>query len=241
MNSSQNNIPSIDPANNGTLAGVLQFALKKFQQNTNGMLPAQVIAYDRTKNRVQVKLLIAMITTSGAQVSRSQLASLPVLSLGGGGYTLNFPLVAGNLGWVMANDRDISIFLQSYAESPPNTNRMFDFADGLFIPDVMTGYTIAEEDAERCVLQNLDGSVKVTLGVDPITHMGLITLKAPEVVIDSNVTVTGALTAEAGISVSGGGGFAVIGDMMLTGSFNQTGDMLVDGNISATGSITPDV
>jgi hypothetical protein len=241
MSASNFNLPSLDPADNGSLAGVLQFVFKKMSQQVNGMLPAQVIAYDRTTNRVQVQLLIAQLTTSGATVSRPQLSSLPVLSLGGGGYTLNFPLTAGNLGWVVANDRDISIFLQNYSESAPNTTRMFSFSDGLFIPDVMTGFTIADEDTTRCVLQNLDGSVKVTLGIDPITSLGLITLKAPEVVIDANVTVTGSLAAEDGISVTGGSGFVVTGDMQLNGSFDQTGDMLVTGNIGATGTITPGV
>ena len=97
----------------------------------------------------------------------------------------------------------------------------------------MTGFTISGDDADSCVLQNLDGTVKVSLGSDTIT------VTAPNVIIDSNVTVTGALVAEDGISASGGSGFVITGDIQLTGAFNQTGNMLVTGNIGATGSITP--
>lgn len=201
MNS--NNNPDIDPANNDTLAGTLQFAFYKLLQGVNGMLPAQVIAYDRTKNRVQVQLLIAVVGTDGSQISRPQIASIPVLLLGGGNFFLSFNLNPGDLGWVIANDRDISLFLQTYSEAAPNTGRIKNFSDGVFIPSVMTGYTIASEDSENVVLQNLDGTVKITLGT------GMINISAPLVTIEGYNPVS--------ITPSGGT-LAVIGDITATGS-----------------------
>lgn len=212
------NNPSIDPANNETLAGSLRFAFSKLTQQIDGALPAKVILYDRVKNRVQVQLLIKMITTDGSLVSRAQIASIPVLVLGGGGYMLNFPLNPGDLGWVIANDRDISLFLQSYIESPPNTTRVKQFSDGVFIPDVMRGYTISDDDADSVVLSSTDGSIKISLGAASVT------ITAPV------VNVVGALNAEGGLSGSGGSG---------PNPFTLTGNLLVTGNIGATGSITP--
>ena len=119
-----NNNPSLNPVDNDTIVGSIQFAYNKLIQQTDGMLPAEVIAYDRETNRVQVQLLITLITTDGSQVPRAQIASLPVLLLGGGNYSISFPLNKGDLGWVMANDRDISLFLQSLAQSAPNSNRV---------------------------------------------------------------------------------------------------------------------
>ena len=164
-----NNNPSIDPANNDTLAGSIRFAFGKLIQDINGMLPAQVIEYDRTANRVQVQLLISLITTDGSSIPRPQLASLPVLILGGGGYILSYPINTGDLGWVIANDRDISNFLQTYSQSTPNTYRISQFSDGLFIPDAMRGYTISSDDSAKVVLQTLDGTSKISLGTSNIT------------------------------------------------------------------------
>lgn len=238
--------PSIDPANENTLAGFMQFAFGKFLNSVDSMLPAKVVAYDRTKNRVQVQLLVAIVTTDNTTVSRAQFASLPVLVLGGGGFVVNFNLQPGNLGWVIANDRDISTFLQSYSESAPNTVRQHSFSDGLFIPDVMTGYTIAEEDASNMVIQNLDGSVKVALGATKIKlsapqieldAVESITLTAPEielngdVIINDTLTVNGLLDLNGGITSSGGGA--------TNATF--TGDVRVIGAITASGNITPNV
>lgn len=229
--------PDIDPANNGTLAGTLQFCFKKFMQNINGMLPAKVIAYDRTTNRVQVQLLISIVTTDGQIIPRSQIASLPVLLLGGGGFFLSFNLNTGDLGWIIANDRDISLFLQNYEQSAPNTARIKNFADGLFIPDAMTGYQIASEDSSSVVLQNLDGTIKISLQSDRIK------LTAPLVEITGGLQVDGVVTGEGisaltinspvvatdGLTVSGGGSNAL----------TVTGNERVVGDITASGSITP--
>ena len=183
-----NNNPSINPADNGSLAGSIKFAYSKMIQQTDGMLPAKVINYDRATNRVQVELLITLITTGGAQVPRPQIASLPVLILGGGGYMISFPLNSGDLGWVSANDRDISLFLQSYAQSPPNTERVKNFSDGLFIPDAMTGYTIDGADSDSLVIQNKSGTEKVTLGTAGIKVESAVEVEvtAPLVTVDAS-------------------------------------------------------
>lgn len=155
--------PSVNPANEGTLVGTFRHIFGKLLQDVNGMLPARVIAFDRNANRVQVQPMIAVLTTDRQQVSRAQLASLPVLQIGGGGMMMNFNLKEGDFGWIMASDRDISLFLQSYSEAKPNTERKCNFADSLFVPDVMTGYTIADEDAENAVWQTLDGTTRQAL------------------------------------------------------------------------------
>jgi hypothetical protein len=159
------NPSSIDPANEDTLTGTFRHIFNKMMQDTNGMLPARVVAYNgnRNKPRVTVQPLIAILTTGGSQVSRAQIASLPVLQFGAGGSFISFPITVGDLGWIKANDRDISIFLQSFNESRPQTLRKNNFADALFIPDTMRGYTIAAEDNTNSVWQNLAGTVKLAL------------------------------------------------------------------------------
>lgn len=199
------NIPDIDPANNDTLAGVMQFAFYKLMQGVDGMLPAQVIQVSEDRTRVQVQLLITVITTNGAQISRAQIASLPVFTIGGGGYLLSFPLNPGDLGYVVANDRDISLFLQNYTQSPPNTGRIKSFSDGVFIPQAMANFTIGSGDSGNALLQSKDGTVKITLGT------GVITISATHVIIN------GYDFGPLGITPPGGT-FAVLGNITATGT-----------------------
>lgn len=160
--------PSQNPANYGTMTGLFKEALGKMLQNVDDMLPARVISYDRATNRAQVQPLIMIVTTDNQSVARAPVASVPVFMIGGGGHVLSFNIKAGDLGWIKANDRDISLFLQYFDQAAPNTYRKHTFQDAVFFPDVMRGITINEEDQENCVLQTLDGSVKVALGADSV-------------------------------------------------------------------------
>jgi hypothetical protein len=165
-----NSQPSRNPANSsGDISGGMREIFAKFLQSSiDDMLPAKVIAYDRDTNRATIKPMIAMITTDGSNISRNQLASIPVLNFGGGGSLLSFNLLPGDLGWIKSSDRDIADFLKIYSESVPSTKRIHDFNNGVFIPDVMTGYTIDAEDKDNAVLQTLDGTVKVSLFPDKL-------------------------------------------------------------------------
>lgn len=193
-NLSQNTNLDLDPALNGTLVGCINFAFQKMLQNVQNMLPALVMAYDRTTNRAQVQILINMLTADGEQLPRPQIASIPVLVLGGGGYMLSFPLVEGDLGWICANDRDISLFLQSYQQAAPNSTRLHSFSDGLFIPDVMRGYTIDPEDGENAVLQSTDGTIKISLSTLKIKVVAPLIVGIGNLAIDGNITASGTIT-----------------------------------------------
>lgn len=161
-----NQIPSRDPANDDSLVGLFRQVLDKFIQNTDDMLPARVVAV--SGNRVQVQPLIMLVTTGGENVTRAQIIDLPIHRPGAGGFMLLFPVRSGDLGWIKASDRDISLFLQSWQESPPNTFRKHSFSDAVFIPDVMRGWTLDEADADRAVLQSIDGNCRVSVGSEDI-------------------------------------------------------------------------
>ena len=165
----QNSPPSRNPANNGTFVGLLELLKTKLLQNFDDMLPAQVIGYDRASNRAQVQPMIVVVTTDNQQVQRAQIASVPVFRFGGGGFASSFPLKAGDLGWIKANDRDISILKQTGQSSAPNTQRKHSFEDALFIPDIWYQIlSIANEDLANFILQNYSGTVKISMSEEYI-------------------------------------------------------------------------
>ena len=178
--------PSVNPADRGSFVGLLKLALLKQLQNTDDMLPAQVIAYDRASNRASVQPLVYVISTDNRRIKRASIASVPVLQLGGGGFLLSFPIQPGDLGWIKANDRDISNFKASLKMATPQTYRKHTFEDAMFIPDtMMKGVTLADNDG--VCLQSLDGSVSVVL------KSGKVIINAPEIEIngENKITLTG--------------------------------------------------
>lgn len=166
------NKPNTDAANDGSLPGQLDAALREFfLEKFENMLPAVVVSYDDATNRAVIKPLVMIGTTSGAKVSRAEVAGIPVYRFGGGGFFMRFPIKAGDFGWLKANDRDISlVFQRGGLEDWPNTTRLHKFSDGMFFPDTFKQWVISGENADKAVWQTMDGETCISLGAGEIKH-----------------------------------------------------------------------
>lgn len=166
------NKPNTDAANDGSLPGQLDAALRAFfLEKFEGMLPATVVSYDDATNRAVIKPLVMVGTTSGAKVSRAQVSGIPVYRFGGGGFFMRFPIKAGDFGWIKANDRDISlVFQRGGLEDWPNTERMHKFSDAMFFPDTFKQWVISGDNADKAVWQTMDGATCISLGDGEIKH-----------------------------------------------------------------------
>lgn len=156
------NPPSQSPENSsGGLLGFNNLAMQKAMQNLDCCLPAKIIAYDRLTNRATVEPQYKITSTGGSTTQLAQINSIPVLLLGGGGVFISYALKEGDLGWIIANDQDISLFLQSYEASPGNTKRMHSFSDAIFIPDLMKDYYLSSTD--KTAIQTKSGTTYITI------------------------------------------------------------------------------
>ena len=207
-----NNVgPSVYPADSESWAGGLRQILQKFlAQSVDSMLPVIVISFDEDRNEARVQPAIKILDTGKNLTSRGQF-TVPVFSFGGGGALMRFRLKAGDLGWIEANDRDISLFLQTLEESAPNTLRMHQFDDAVLFPDSMRTFTATQEDKDDdalAVFQTSDGSVKLSM-------------------------------LETGFKMRGH--LELIGDFTHTGDTMHTGDTDHVGVVSASGVIHSDI
>jgi hypothetical protein len=180
------------------LLAAISAAFRGEKMADDNILPAIVIAYDRAKNIAKVKPLIQWVDVNEGLHSRAPISDVPVLSLGGGGFHINFPIKANDLGWIFATDRDISLFKQSLAEAAPNTGRLHRFEDSMFVPDVFRKFTVSEEDAAAMVIQSTDGTTKIAIsdGTISITATTEVKVKAPTSTFDSDVIIKKTLIVE---------------------------------------------
>jgi hypothetical protein len=184
---------------------------------TNKLLPARVMQYNRTTNIATVQPLVMLVDVNDNSRIRNQIASAPVLSLGGGGFHINFPLKDGDLGWILAADKDISTFLANLTPAPPNTLRKHRFEDSWFIPDVFRKYTINGADSANMVIQSTDGTTRISIGegVVNITAPGSAAITTPTWTLNGNGVITGNLQVQQNLTVTG--------TTAVNGGFNATG------------------
>lgn len=189
------NFPSqgLDPADQDNLGGAFRFIMRKALMNTDGMLPATVIAADDQRKFATVRPQVQVKGTDDKLTSRAQVAKVPIFHIGAGGFVMHFPVKPGDAGWIIASDRDISLYMQTDKEAGPNTNRIHSFEDGLFIPDQARKFVLSDDDADNAVWQALDGLSKITLGPAKIglDHQTLVAITCPHVTVkDGDLKVT---------------------------------------------------
>lgn len=214
---SENQDPGRNPADDGDLTGVLRNAIRKELQNFDGMMPVEVVSYDRATNRATVKHLIQMQGSNGEKVDRAQIASIRVMQPGNGAFSISLPIKPGDKGWLMAADRDLSLFQQDINKTDaPNTRRMKSFQDGVFMPDAMGLGDVpgGAPESDRVVIGANGGSAYISFD-----DAGLY-FTAP------GVTVT--ITA-AGLEINGG---------MVKHNNVNIGDAHVHGGVATGGATT---
>lgn len=207
------NTPSSTPEQEAAgLLGLQTVAINKAMQNLDCCLPARIVSYDRITNRATVEPMYKITSTGGATTQMAQIDSIPVLQLGGGGVFINFGLRQGDLGWIIANDQDISLFLQSYESSPGNTKRNHSFSDAFFIPDLMHDYYLSGQD-EQTAIQTQQGTTFITLseGNIDVNVSGIFTyVSDADLRGDKNITVP-----KDSIAKSGDNYFKLLADVTL--------------------------
>jgi hypothetical protein len=171
----------------------------------DSMIPAQVISFDRANNVAVVQPMIMWVDVAGNSVPRAQIANIPVLSLGGGGYHISFPIQPGDLGWIFASDRDLSIFKQNLSMAVPSHGRMRSFSDSFFIPDVFRKYTIQGADTNAMVIQSTNGDTRIAIDGNEIriTAPGDVLVDTPTATFTGNVNIQKNLTVTQNTSVTG--------------------------------------
>lgn len=182
-------IPAYTPANVGTQAGITDFAIRKALEKLEKVAPAQIISYDRTTNRASVQILNQSITSTGEKLTKKPLENIPVLMMSGGGFTFSFPIKQGDTGWIVAADRDISVFKQLLQVFAPASYQIHRYKDSFFIPDKVNGFELAEEDTNAVILTSLDGTTKISV------ISGQVTITTPQTVINGNIQVNGSIIA----------------------------------------------
>lgn len=179
------NSPSRNLDADSNMPGVLDLAIRKALLDNDDMLPARIVSWDNKKNRAQVEILYKVTMTSGEVHDMEAPAEVPTLVIGAGDLVLVWPLKPGDLGWIKATDRDLSLFLQSYDRENGATPRIHCFEDGVFIPDAMKDFVMADEDA--ACLQTKDGKVSVAVKTGSIVlTVGSTKLTITDSGIESN-------------------------------------------------------
>lgn len=121
-----------------TLTEVIQSAVRTGAAQLRVALPGRVEKYDAQRNACSVKPLLTdrLEDAEGKPIIQELpvLEDVPVLQLRGAGFSLLFPLKAGDMVQLLFNDRSLDRLLLTGQGGEPNDIRRHDLMDAVAIP-----------------------------------------------------------------------------------------------------------
>ncbi len=108
------------------------FKLDVFR-SINCVKPGRVQSFDRTKKTASVQILLKRILPGGQTSDYPVLVDCPVVTLQGGGGSIQFPIEAGDQGLLFFCDRNIDAWFKTGSAAPPLDGRSHDISDGFFL------------------------------------------------------------------------------------------------------------
>lgn len=140
-----------------------------------------VQSFDATLQEVEVKIAYTQVTSISTDGVRT-LAEYPLLLrvpaqfVGGGGFTLTFPVAAGDECLVVFNDQQIDNWVLNGAGQPPSVDRVHDLSDGMAILGFRSNpRALQDVSTEAAQLRSDDGTTFVEVNAQGVKiHSGTV-------------------------------------------------------------------
>ena len=101
--------------------------------NVHTSFPASIVSYDYTTKKAMVQPQINRKYTDGTIQPMPILNNVPVIFPCGSGFSMTFPVNAGDFCIVMCCERSIDDWLENGTQTAPANPRKFDLSDGVAI------------------------------------------------------------------------------------------------------------
>lgn len=174
-----------------TLANVVDYRVERRLADVHTAIPARVLAYDATKQKVDVQPLVMVTYTDEddqpVTVQLPVVTEVPVMFPGAGGYRITFPIKAGDQDGdtvlLVFAEASIDVWLANGGTVDPRDDRRFHLTDGIALVglrDFAHALASARSDAmtlgDDAGLQlHIDGS-KVQIGTNVAADLDAVAL-----------------------------------------------------------------
>lgn len=168
-------------------------AFRKLMMGLCITTPGKIVEYDRNSHRARVQPMIKTVYANGYE-EVPQPITVEVARMCAGGFVIDFPIKAGDTGWFISSDRDVTEIKMTGEIGTPSSAELHSFKRGFWIPDTWGEQEITDDNC--LVIQSVDGLQKITVGNGNISIIAPTVTVKGETTIDGNTTITGNLVVD---------------------------------------------
>jgi len=188
---------------------VIRVAVDNALNEMHTCLPAIIESFDATTQTAKVNPSIRRIVYNGDKIVIPPIINVPVVFPSSGGYSITFPVAAGDEVLLVFSERSIDMWLQSGGVQDPLDRRKHDYSDAVAIiglhsnPKAISGYSSLN-------LQIRDNGGDVVLEID---NFGAISNTAPALNFTGNSLFS---TGASGVFSTGTGAIVTVVNGLIT-------------------------
>lgn len=109
------------------------FMIRQHTGSVRTMMPVKVVSVADDGNSVDVQPLVNQVDGVGTSTPHGTVFSIPVHHVQGANGTFKVTPSKGDIGMIMAADRDISSVVAAKGQANPGSNRRHDYADSIYM------------------------------------------------------------------------------------------------------------
>lgn len=220
----------------------LVYVIRQLMSQMETAMPVEVVACTNAGaisavGLVDVKPLINQVDGNNQPVPQTTVFGLPYVRLQGGANAVVIDPEPGDIGVAVFASRDISTVKATKAAATPASKRVYSMSDGMFIGGGLnaaptqyiqfnaTGITVHSPTKVAVQAPRVDVNCQ-TATIEATTSL---TVTSPLSKFDGNVTVTGLLTGQGGIAMTGGSGAQFDCNINSTGGISASTSLKVNG------------
>ena len=226
------------PSDSGSNFEVIAFIVRQMMAQMNTMKLVQVVAVSGgagaidPAGTVDVLPLVNQVDGNGNATPHGTVYGIPWFRLQGGLNAVIVDPIVGDIGYVVASDRDISSVKATLKRSNPGSFRKFDIADGVYVGGCLNlapnQYLVFTEDGVRLVDKSGNSVAMAASGMTLTDSVG-------------NVISTAAggisITPKTGQPCTVNGNLVVTGNLLLEGNIESQTGATYAGDIKTLGNI----
>lgn len=172
------------------LSDLLDTLKREIFKTMNCVKIGTIQSFDATKQEVNVEVAFTQVTSTSPTGVKTLapyplLLNVPVLFPAGGGFTLTFPIEAGDECLLLFNDRQLDNWLAQGAGQPPSVGRAHDLSDAIAIVGLRNNTrALSGVSTSSVQMRSDDGSTYIDMAP------GKIQIVADEVIVHGNLKTT---------------------------------------------------
>jgi len=198
-----------------SLSAAIRRAFINMQKDLHTVIPGKVVSFNAAKQTAEIQPLIKRVFVNKEKgggetervVSIPKLINVPVMFPRSGGWSITFPVKAGDECLVHFSERSIDAWHKNGGEQTPTDWRMHDYSDAICQLGLSSAVNVIDSfNVDDMEIRNDEGDVKIALKNDKqieLTSPIKVLLSTPEVETTDNLTVGNDLTVGGDADISG--------------------------------------